>query len=98
MSRHAAFCLSRFSIKEDGKTPYEKLNGRKWNRPMVCFGEKIFFRPLDAYRVEDESGERKIGDLGRRVMSGRYIGTHGRLKCRCVGDDNTRCHQRKYDP
>ncbi len=45
---------------------------------MVHFGEKIFFRPLDAYKVEDESGESKIGDLGRRVMSGHYVGTHGR--------------------
>ena len=79
LSRHAAFCLSRFAIKDDGKTPHQHLTGRKWNRPMVTFGEKIYFRPLDAYKVDDqESGERRKGDLGRRVMSGYYVGTHGR--------------------
>ena len=73
------FCLSRFSIKDDGRTPYQKLTGRKWNRPLVRFGERIFFRPLDARKVDDgATGERKSGDLGRRVMSGYYVGTHGR--------------------
>ena len=40
LSRHAAFCLSRFAIKDDGKTPHQHLTGRKWNRPMVTFGER----------------------------------------------------------
>ena len=35
LSRHAAFCLSRFSIKDDGRIPYQKLTGRKWNRRLV---------------------------------------------------------------
>lgn len=79
LSRHAAFCLSRFKIQDDGKTPYQRLTGRKWNRPMVTFGEKVYFRPLDAYKVSKEGDtERKTGDLGRRVMSGHYVGTHGR--------------------
>ena len=35
--------------------------------------------PLDAYKVDDgATAERKSGDLGRRVMSGYYVGTHGR--------------------
>jgi hypothetical protein len=67
LSRHAAFCLGRFSIKDNGKTPYQMMTGRKSNRPMVSFGERIWFRPLDAYKVD-----------GRRVMSGHYVGTHGR--------------------
>ena len=79
LSRHAAFCLSRFSIQDDGKTPYQRLTGRKWNRPMVTFGEKVYFRPLDSYRVSKEGeSERKKGDLASRVMSGHYVGTHGR--------------------
>jgi len=60
LSRHAAFCLSGFSIKDDGRTPYQKLTGRKWNRPLVRFGERIFFRPLGAYKVDDgATGERE---------------------------------------
>jgi hypothetical protein len=45
----------------------------------VRFGERIFFRPLDAYKVDDgATGEGKSGDLGRRAMGGYYVGTHGR--------------------
>ena len=40
--RHATFCLSRFAIKDDGRTPYQRLHGRKWNRPLVEFGERIW--------------------------------------------------------
>ena len=39
LSRHAAFCLSRFSIKDGGRTPYQKLTGRKLDRPLVSTGE-----------------------------------------------------------
>ena len=71
--------VGKIPIKDDGRTPYQKLSGRKWNRPLVRFGERIFFRPLDARKVDDgATGERKSGDLGRRVMSGYYVGTHGR--------------------
>lgn len=78
LSRHASFCLGRFAIQDDGRTPYQRLTGRKWNRPMVTFGERIYFRPLDAYKSKDSEIERKEGDLGRRVLSGHYVGTHGR--------------------
>ena len=44
--RHATFCVLRF------RTPYQRLHGRKWNRPLVVFGERIWFGPLDAYCVE----------------------------------------------
>ena len=70
LARHASFCLSRFAIKDDGRTPYQRLHGRKWNRPLVEFGERIWFRPLDAYRVK--------GSLQSRVLSGLFVGTHGR--------------------
>ena len=70
LSRHATFCLSRFKIGDDGKTPYTRLTGRKWKRPMVQFGERVWFRPLAAYR--------KGGDLETKVLEGLYVGTHGR--------------------
>ena len=70
LSRHATFCLSRFKIGDDGRTPYTRLTGRKWKRPMVQFGERVWFRPLEAYR--------KGGDLETKVMEGLYVGTHGR--------------------
>ena len=44
---------------------------------MITFGEQVHFRPLDSYRVESD-GQRLRGDPGERVMSGHYVGTHGR--------------------
>ena len=38
---HAAFVLSRFSVGHDGMTPYERLTGRKWARPMIELGEVV---------------------------------------------------------
>ena len=37
---------------------------------MVQFGERVWFRPLAAYR--------KGGDLETKVLEGLYVGTHGR--------------------
>jgi hypothetical protein len=58
--------VGKIPIKDGGRTPYQKLSGRKWNRPLVRFGERIFFRPLDARKVDDVA-TRKSGDLGRRA-------------------------------
>ena len=33
--------LSRFSVGHDGMTPYERLTGRKWARPMIEIGEVV---------------------------------------------------------
>ena len=61
--------------------PWENsLPEADWKKVEQTTGEeRIFFRPLDAYKVDDEAtGERRSGHLGRRVMSGYYVGTHGR--------------------
>ena len=72
LARHANFLMSRFRINgHDGKTGYERLKGRKWRRPVVMFGERIWFRPLKSYTAG-------AGGLENKLMSGRYIGTHGR--------------------
>ena len=38
---HGAYVLSRFSVGHDGMTPYERLTGRKWTRPMLEMGETV---------------------------------------------------------
>ena len=38
---------------------------------MVQFGERVWFRPLQAYMADK-------GDRDPKVMEGRYVGTHGR--------------------
>eukprot|EP00972_Heterocapsa_arctica_P008603 1257209-Heterocapsa_arctica.AAC.1 len=46
LPRHAANCMIRFRIGQDGETPERRRAGRKWKRPMVTFGETVFFRPI----------------------------------------------------
>ena len=35
MIQYAAYCISRYQIQPDGKTPYEKLTGKKDKLPVV---------------------------------------------------------------
>merc|ERR1712240_171121 len=42
--QHAADCLSKYQVGEDGKTAYERWKGKPFNRPAVEFGEKIHYR------------------------------------------------------
>ena len=41
---HAADCLSKYHIGEDGKTAYERLKGKKFSRAIVEFGEKVHYK------------------------------------------------------
>ena len=42
--QHAADCLSKYQIGEDGKTAYERLKGKKFSRAVVEFGEKVHYK------------------------------------------------------
>ena len=42
--QHAADCLSKYQVGEDGKTAYERLKGKKFSRAVVEFGEKIHYK------------------------------------------------------
>ena len=71
LSRHGSFLISRYRVGPDGRTPYERLKGRGWRRPMVTFGEQVWFRPLKSYTANRT-------DLTPQLDSGVYVGTHGR--------------------
>ncbi len=36
---HAVFLLNKFGVGPDGMTPFERLTGRKWKRPVLEVGE-----------------------------------------------------------
>ena len=38
---YVGFVSTRFKVGEDGLTPYERLKGRKFKRPLVEFGELV---------------------------------------------------------
>eukprot|EP00971_Amphidinium_carterae_P220004 4367367-Amphidinium_carterae.2 len=71
MPRHCADLLTRFRKYADGKTAVQRLTGRKWGRPSVVFGESI------QLRVAASKPGRRAG-LEARMMSGVYVGHHGR--------------------
>ena len=48
--RHAANCVSRYRLMDDGRTPDQRRCGKTWKRPVVEFGESVHFRPEDAAR------------------------------------------------
>ena len=42
--QHAADCISKYQVSEDGKTAYERLKGKPFSRAVVEFGEKIHYK------------------------------------------------------
>ena len=41
--RHAANCVSRYRIMDDGRTHDQRRCGRNWKRPVMEFGESVHF-------------------------------------------------------
>ena len=46
----AAYLMNRCDIGRDGKTPLQRLYGRRDNRPILEFGEKILYMPAKPAR------------------------------------------------
>ena len=45
---HAGTLLNRFSVAADGKTPHERLKGKKSRKQLIEFGESIHVMPRNA--------------------------------------------------
>lgn len=41
---HAADLLTKYQVSSDGKTGYERWKGKKYNREMIEFGEKVHYK------------------------------------------------------
>ena len=70
--RHSANCLSKYRIQADGKTPDQRLTGKRWRRQAVEFGEKAAFLLVAARR------ERRVAGDAERMMDGIFVGHHER--------------------
>ena len=42
--QHAADCLNKYQVGEDGKTAYERQRGRKCRTEVLPFGERVHYR------------------------------------------------------
>ena len=68
--RHAANCVSRYRLMDDGRTPDQRRCGKTWKRPVVEFGESVHFRPVG------ENNALRGGD--QRMLRGVHVGHHER--------------------
>ena len=68
--RHAANCVSRYRLMDDGRTLCQRRCGKTWKRPEVEFGESLHFRPVG------ENNAMRGGD--QRMLRGVHVGTHER--------------------
>ena len=71
--RHAAICVSRYKLTDDGRTPDQRRCGKTWKRPVVEFGESVHFRPVG------ENNAMRGGD--QRMLRG-VCGTSREIWCR----------------
>ena len=42
--RHSSWLITRYLIKDDGKTPYERLQGRTYKGELAEFGEVVHWK------------------------------------------------------
>ena len=77
----AATTLTRFVIRSDGKTSYEKTGGRtRDNLPMATFGERVCYLPLKTNKRDRSKLERLREGIwmGMRLRTNEaLIGTPG---------------------
>ena len=84
--RHAAWLLTRFLIKSDGKTPYERLRGREYRGEITEFGEVSHFKLADDKKGKLDAQSAVGVWLGKSLNSDEhYLGTeNGIRRCRSL--------------
>ena len=70
---HAVFLVNRYAVGHDGMTPFERLTGRKWNRPIVEFGE-IVLGKLALRRRQQGRAKKQKHKLSHRSVAAVWVG------------------------
>jgi len=70
---HAVFLINKFSVGEDGMTPYERATGRKWRRAIVEFGEMVLAK-LALRRNKRGSVKGQKRKLAKLSVEGVWVG------------------------
>lgn len=63
--------MNRYRIDSDGRTAEQRRSGRKFKRPIVLFGETVFFRPVAV-------PSSRVGDDAVNMRKGLFVGHHAR--------------------
>ena len=86
--RYAGFVLSRFTVRPNGRTPFQYLPGTPYVSPLCMFGESVFALIPDHDVRAAKLTNRWISGCwwGRDASSDEHlVGTkHGLLECRSV--------------
>ena len=84
--RHEAWLLTKFLVKADGKTPYERLRGREHKGEVTEFGEVSHFKLADDKKGKLDSQSAVGVWLGKSLNSDKhYLGTeNGIRRCRSL--------------
>jgi hypothetical protein len=69
----AADTMAMYRRGRDGKTAYERETGRKWAKPALEFGEKVFIK-----EAKERGPGAKKRDWESRLIPVRYVGHHAR--------------------
>ena len=79
---HSTFCHNRFFVGTDGKTPYMRVRGKPYDKPMVELGERVLYvktNNMIGPRLNQAETRAEGGIfLGVRPLSNEiYVGTPG---------------------
>lgn len=66
MVRYASSVYCRYTVGRDGRTPHERLTGRKFRGAVAEFGEAVWWMPLQPHGC--------LPPLGARFEPGWYLG------------------------
>ena len=80
MVRHAASVINSTRVRENGRTAYQQMKGRRSNSKMVCFGETVLFKiPKTQHRIGSFEDRWESGCwVGSMVRSGEHLVGTGR--------------------
>ena len=84
--RHSAWLLTRYLIKKDGRSAYERLRGREFKGEIVELYEQVHFKVASSEKQKLDSQTNKGIWLGKTVSSDEHlIGTaKGIRRCRSL--------------
>ena len=76
MVRHAGFIITNFSIRPDGRTPFERLNKVKYASAVCTFGEAVMIRVEKVEVLAAKFTENWVEAiwLGRSLTDDRHLG------------------------
>ena len=74
IAEHAASCITKYLVGQDGRTAHERLLGKKANEDLVEFGEQVFYR-VGKMALRNKAAPRWLEGtwIGKRWGTGEHL-------------------------